>query len=337
MKRALNPIVYPLLALTLILLLNAVLTPGFFELSIRDGRLYGSLIDVLNRSTPVALVCLGMTLVIATGGVDLSVGAVMAIAGAVAAVVISGTPGTAVSWVGGQGSWPVAVITALAVAVLAGVFNGVLVGRFGVQPIIATLILMVAGRGLAQLLTNGQIVTFNDPGLEHLANGSLFALPMPVIVLAFIATAIGLLLRRTALGMFIEATGSNASAARLSGINVGAVKVFVYAVCGLLAGVAGVIGCANIKAADAGTAGLYVELDAILAVAVGGTLLTGGRFSLAASLIGAVMMQALTTTILMHGVSPHATLVAKALIIVAVILLQSPAFRRASGLERGVA
>lgn len=333
MKRAPNPIVYALVTLALILAFNAIQTPGFFTIELRDGRLYGSLIDVLNHAAPVLLLGIGMTLVIATKGVDLSVGAVMAIAGAVAAVLVTDRPGTPLSFLHVSHSVPLIVFFALLAATLAGLFNGVLVGKVGVQPIVATLILMVAGRGVAQLLTNGQIVVFNEPSLENLGTGSLLGLPMPVVIFAVASLAAWLVVRKTALGLFIEASGSNAAAARLAGVASDRVKVAVYAVSGLMAGVAGVIACAYIKGADAGNAGLYLELDAILAVAVGGTSLSGGRFSLAGTVVGAVLMQALTETILTRGVSPHATLVAKAVIIVAVILLQSPEFR--SALKRG--
>jgi simple sugar transport system permease protein len=315
--------VYPLVGLALILLFNAIFTPGFFILEVRDGRLFGSLIDVLNRATPVLLLGIGMTLVIATKGVDLSVGAVMAISGAVAAVLVTDK----LPFLRASQSVPLVVLAALAVAAIAGVFNGVLVGKVGIQPIVATLILMVAGRGVAQMLTGGQIIIFNEPALERIGTGSAFGLPMPFVV--FLATygLVASLVRRSALGLFIEATGSNAEAARLAGVASDRVKVAVYAVSGLMAGIAGVIVCADIRAADANNAGLYMELDAILAVAVGGTSLSGGRFTLAGSVVGAVLIQALTTTILTRGVSPHATLVAKALIIVAIVLLQSPEFR----------
>ncbi len=320
MRRPTHPIVYPLVGLALILLFNAFFTPGFFALELRDGRLYGSLIDVLNRATPVLLLSIGMTLVIATKGVDLSVGATMAIAGAVAALLVTDK----VSFLHVSHSVPLVVLASLLVATVAGLFNGVLVGKVGIQPIVATLILMVAGRGVAQLFTGGQIIIFNNPSLEQFGTGSALGLPMPVVIFIVTFVVIAVTVRKTALGLFIEATGSNAAAARLAGVASDRVKIAVYAVSGLMAGIAGVIACADIRAADASNAGLYLELDAILAVAVGGTSLSGGRFSLLGSVVGAVLMQALTTTILTRGVSPHATLVAKALIIVAVILMQSP-------------
>src|SRR5262245_23434484 len=149
---------WPLLALVALLLFNLLWTPGFFHVELKEGQLYGSLIDVLNRAAPVLLLALGMTLVIATGGVDLSVGAVMAIAGSAAALLIRDH---------GAGL-PLILAVALGAAALAGAWNGLLVAACGVQPIVATLILMVAGRGVAQLLTGGQIITFHHAGFAFL-------------------------------------------------------------------------------------------------------------------------------------------------------------------------
>lgn len=299
------------LALIIVLLFNAFFTPGFMEISVRDGRLYGSLIDILNRAAPVGLLALGMTLVIATGGIDLSVGAVMAIAGTVAANAVS--KGASL----GQAVGP-----ALIAGMLSGSLNGLLVAVLEFQPIVATLLLMVTGRGIAQLLANGQIVTFNNPEFAEIGRGAFWGLPNAVWLLAAFLVAFICLTRFTGIGLFLQATGSNSTAARYVGINTRALKMLVYLLSGLCASVAGLIITADIQAADANNAGLYLELDAILAVSVGGTALAGGRFSLAGSIIGALLMQALTTTILTRGVSPEATLMLKAAIIIAVCLLQ---------------
>lgn len=311
--------------IVLVLLVNAVLTPGFLTVSVRDGRLYGSLVDILNRAAPVGILALGMTLVIATGGVDLSVGAIMAIAGTTAAGLIARPAST--PFQGGKPSPELAVPFGLLAGLLAGSFNGVLVAVFQFQPIVATLLLMVAGRGFAQLLANGQIVTFQESSFAQLGRGAWLSVPTPVWLLLGGLVILGLFTRSTAFGLLLEATGSNPVAAQYVGINARAIKVVVYAVSGLCAALAGLIITADIQAADANNAGLYLELDAILAVAVGGTALTGGRFSLAGSVVGALLMQTLTTTILTHGVSAEVTLVLKALVVVAVCLLQSPEFR----------
>lgn len=312
--------VWPLAALIGLLLFNAITSPEFFAIQIRDGRLFGSLIDILNRGAPVLLLSLGMTLVIATGGVDLSVGAVMAIAGAVAASLISHGQSTVF-----------AIVVALGITVAIGAFNGALVGWLNVQPIVVTLVLMVAGRGVAQLITDGQIITLTDPGFAEIGSGSLIGLPIPFVIFlaAWLVTA--LLTRRTAIGLFIEAVGSSSRASRIAGIVPAKVKLAVYAVSGCMAGLAGLIACADIRAADANNAGLYLELDAILAVCIGGTALTGGRFSLIGSVIGALLMQTLTTTILTRGVSPELTFVAKAILIIAVCLMHSPQLVRKFG------
>jgi galactofuranose transport system permease protein len=308
---------WPLVALGLALLFNAFMTPGFFSFTVRDGRLYGSLIDILNRAAPVMLLALGMTLVIATGGVDLSVGAVMAITGATAALLITK---------GNFGPVPV-VLLSLAAAVAAGLWNGMLVGVFQVPPIVATLILMVSGRGVAQLLTDGQIITFENKAFEFIGRGAVAGLPFTITLLLIVWAAFSFLKSKTALGLFVECTGDNETASRYAGVNTRLVKLAVYAACGLCAGIAGLIVTTDIKAADANNAGLWLELDAILATVIGGTALTGGRFFLAGSLIGAILIQTLTTTILTRGVAVELTLVVKAVVVILVCLLQSEKFR----------
>lgn len=310
-------LVWPLVALALLLAYNLAFTHGFFRIEVRDGRLFGSVIDVFNRAAPVMLLALGMTLVIAIRGVDLSVGAVMAISGAAAAFLI----------VEKSAPLPVLIIVPLMVGLVLGAFNGVLVAYANIQPIVATLILMVAGRGIAQLITNGQILTFDNKGFEFIGGGYLFGLPFTVTIVAAMLLLTALLTRRTALGLFIESVGDNPTASRYAGIKVALVKVAVYAFCAMCAAMAGLIPVSDIKAADSNNAGLYLELDAILAVVIGGTSLDGGRFFLIGSLIGALIIQTLTTTILARGVAPELTLVVKAAVVLVVCLLQSEAFR----------
>jgi len=310
-------LVWPVTGLVLLLLFNLVFTEGFFRVEIRDGRLYGVLIDILNHGSKVMLLALGMALVIATSGVDLSVGAVMAIAGAVAAQLINidGVP------------FPVVVAASLGVALLAGAWNGLLVGAFNVQPIVATLILMVAGRGAAQLITGGQIITFTDPRLTYVGNGSFLGFPFPVLLSLGMLGVTIVLTRKSAVGLFIEAVGDNQKASDYAGVNGATVQFFVYVFSGFCAGLAGLVAASNIKCADANHAGLFLELDAILAVVVGGTALTGGRFYLAGAIVGALFIQTLTTTMYMRNVSADVAPVPKALAILAVCLLQSPRFR----------
>ncbi|WP_139790389.1 ABC transporter permease [Rhizobium rhizosphaerae] len=300
-------------ALAAILILIWFNFPGFFAIEMQNGRLYGSLIDVMNRGAPVALLAVGMTLVIATRGIDLSVGAVMAICGAVAAASsVRGDP------------LAVTLVLSLGIGLLCGLWNGVLVAILNIQPIVATLVLMVAGRGIAQLITEGAILTFNDPGLIFIGSGSLFGLPMPVVLWLVFGIAVALIIRRTALGLLIEATGVNRRAATLSGIQAPAFLIMAYVLSGLCAALAGLIVTADIRGADANNAGLWLELDAILAVVVGGNSLLGGRFSIIASLIGAMIIQAVNTGILLSGFPPEFNLIIKAAIIVLILLIQSP-------------
>ncbi|MEV5409947.1 ABC transporter permease [Thermopolyspora sp. NPDC052614] len=314
---------WPSIALAGLLALNVAFTDGFLGVEMKEGHLYGSLVDIARFGAPLILVALGMTLVIATGGIDLSVGSVVAIAGALACLRISGLPDQ--NAVGGVLS---AVGLALGLAVLLGAWNGVLVAVVGIQPIIATLILMVAGRGLAQLITDGQIITINSVPYKLIGGGYWLTLPFGVLVVAALVALTAFLTRRLALGMFIEAVGGNAEASRLSGIRSRGVLIVVYAFCALCAGVAGLMISSNVSSADGNNAGLWIELDAILAVVIGGTSLSGGRFSLSGTVLGALIIQTLTTTIYSIGVPPETTLLFKALVVTIVCLLQSPAFRR---------
>ncbi|WP_256806306.1 ABC transporter permease [Bradyrhizobium sp. Bra64] len=303
-----------ILALIVILAVDRVVSPQFFDVRLQDGRLFGSLIDVLNRGTPVALLSLGMVLVIATRGIDLSVGAVMAISGAIAAS-LADTHGL-----------PVVLAAALGAGLICGLWNGFLVAVLGMQPIVATLILMVAGRGIAQLITEGRIVTFSSPDLVWLGNGAVLGLPVPIAIAIGMLILTAAVVRGSALGLLIEATGGNARASELAGVGTRAMILAVYVWCGVCAALAGVIAAADIMGADANNAGLWLELDAILAVVIGGTSLFGGRFSLILAVLGALIIQTMNTGILLSGYPPEFNLLVKAVVVLAVLLLQSPKF-----------
>ncbi|QWW69456.1 ABC transporter permease [Rhizobium sp. WYJ-E13] len=305
-----------LIALLVVLLLNFSFFPQFLDVIVQNGRLYGSIIDVLNRGAPVALLAVGMTLVIATKGIDLSVGAIIAICGAVAASSI--VEGNSLAYT---------LALTVVIGLLCGFWNGFLVAILNIQPIIATLVLMVAGRGIAQLITEGAIMTFNDDGLIFLGSGSFAFLPMPVVIWLVVALLVILLVRRTALGMLIEAIGINRRASTLSGVQTPVLLMAVYMLSGLCASIAGIIVAADIKGADANNAGLWLELDAILAVVVGGNSLLGGRFSIIGSLIGAMIIQAVNTGILLSGFPPEFNLIIKAIIIIVILVIQSPAMQ----------
>ena len=322
---------WPVLTLALLLAANAAFNPSFLRLTVREGHLYGSLVDILKGAAPLALVALGMTLVVATRGIDISVGAVVAIAGGVAAWMIGGSLviHDGVSSYVSRFPMPLAIACALGMAMLCGAWNGALVAWVGMQPIIATLVLMVAGRGVAQLITNGQIITVYYAPYFTIGNGYLLGLPVPFLLAAAVFAALLLLVRRTALGLFIEAVGVNPAAAHLAGLPARRITFWAYVCCGLCAGIAGLVVSSTVKSADGNNAGLLLELDAILAVTLGGTSLTGGRFSLAGSAIGALIIQTLTYAIYSAGVPPEVNLVVKAGVVFAVMLLQSPEFRRA--------
>ncbi|HEY0811793.1 MAG TPA: ABC transporter permease [Pseudonocardia sp.] len=313
---------WPVLALVALLVFDAVVVPGFLALRIQDGHLYGSLVDILKNGAPTALIALGMTLVIATRGIDLSVGATVAISGAVACSWIAAAPDPT-----GGGAAVVGVLLALALSLVLGLWNGFLVSVLGIQPIIATLVLMTAGRGLAQLITGGQIITVANPLFAQLGGGFLLGVPVSVVLAAILYGAVAALTRRTALGMLLESVGINPTAARLTGIRAGTITVAVYVFVAFCAGIAGLMISSNVTAADANNAGLWIELDAILAVVIGGTLLTGGRYSIVGTLVGALVLQTLTTTVYTAGIAPEITLVFKAVVIIAVCLLQSPKTR----------
>ncbi|WP_332694171.1 ABC transporter permease [Devosia sp.] len=317
LERLANP---QLLALVAVLLINWLLFPNFFRISWQDGRLFGSVIDVINRGAPVAILAIGMTGVIATKGVDLSVGAIMAVCGAVAAtMVVAGYP------------TPIAVVAALSVGLLCGLWNGFLVAVLDIQPIVATLVLMVAGRGIAQLITEGSIVTFNDPALIFIGTGSFLGFPMAAVIALVLMILVTLLVRRTAIGLFIQAIGVNRAAASLAGIHSRMLLVLVYALSGLCAAIAGIVVAADIRGADANNSGLWLELDAILAVVIGGTSLLGGKFSIPLAVVGALIIQAMNTGILVSGFRPEFNLIVKAGMIILILMLQSPLVGTALG------
>lgn len=309
---------WPLVALAALLVFNLIFTTGFARIEFRDGRLFGTLVDIFQNGAPVMLLAVGMTLVIALGGIDLSVGSVMALSGAVAALLMTEH---------GQ-SVPVGVLAALGVALLVGAINGALVSYASVQPIIVTLVTLVMGRGLAQALTQDQKIRFEIPAFEFIGNGTVLGLPFPIFLVAAVALAVSLLLRRTATGLYLEAMGGNPQAARLCGLRVHVIRLLAFMASALCAGLAGLIAAADIKEADVANAGLYLELDAILAVVLGGTSLTGGRANLVGSLIGATFIQTLTIMLQMRGVITEHTLIIKAIVALSVCYMQTPSFER---------
>ena len=312
----------PVAALLLLLIIGTTVIPHFLRITWFEGHLSGTLIDILNRAAPLMLVSIGMMLVIAARGLDISVGAIVAITGAVAAQIIGDSTNVTGTYLLIE-----SIAGALGVAALCGLWNGLLVVKTGMQPIIATLILMVAGRGIAQLITGGQIITIYYSPYFYIGNGYLLGLPFALFIALLTAIALHVLLTRTALGLFIRAIGFNPVAAHVAGVRSRLITTCLYVFCGLTAGLAGLIISSNVKSADGNNAGQLMELDAILAVTLGGTTLNGGRFTVMGTVLGALIIQTLTSMIYSSGLPPQVNLAVKAVLVFAVMLLQSAEFR----------
>jgi ribose/xylose/arabinose/galactoside ABC-type transport system permease subunit len=285
-------------------LYNAVATPYFLT--------YQSLVvNQLRQAVPVAIVALGMALVISTGGIDLSVGSVMAIAGQVGALLIVNGSSAYVGWT-----------AALLVGVACGLFNGVLVARYGVQPIIATLILLIAGRGIAQLVTGGNLQNFDDPLFQFFGFGRVAGLPAQIAVCAVVAAVVAAVLRWTTLGRYVVAVGGNENSARLAGVPVARTKLLVYVTSGVLAALVGLIVVGVNSSSDANNVGLNMELAAIAAVAVAGVPLTGGRMTVVGTLVGALTLKLLENTLVAHGISRDIALIIQGAVIILALYVQ---------------
>jgi ribose/xylose/arabinose/galactoside ABC-type transport system permease subunit len=323
-----NKLFFPIAALALILLFDLIFIPNFFHIAFQQGHLYGSLIDILRNSTPVIALAIGMTLVIATGGIDLSVGAIMAIVSSVAALLMNPfVLGTTLQAIKNDPTYSyspfwLVLLLPLVVATICGLWNGLLVAYGKIQPMVATLILMISGRGIAQLITNSQKIQIFYAPFVYIGNGWLL-IPFSVFIVAALYALAWFLTRRTSIGLFIESVGINARSSLFSGIGEKKIKLFAYGFCGFCAGFAGLIGTSNISTSNATSMGLNLELDAILAVVIGGTLLSGGRFSLLASIIGALVMQAVTTSMYAIGVSANSLTAVKGVVVILLILLYS--------------
>ncbi|HEV2109698.1 MAG TPA: ABC transporter permease [Thermomicrobiales bacterium] len=300
-----------LAALLLLVLFNALFTARF--LTVTSMRVN------LTQVATITIVAVGMTFVIATGGIDLSVGSLMAISGAIAPKIFLSDRFPFDAPVLGVA---LAIVVPVLAAGLGGSFNGVMVAWFRIQPIIATLVLFLAGRGIAQVITGGALVSFREPSFQYLGMGRPLGIPFQVILMVVIVAIAAWVLRSTIFGRYVLATGDNEPAAWLAGVPVRRVKLVVYTVSGLLAGLAGLISIAINSSSDANQDGQLMELDAIAAVAVGGTPLTGGQASIVGTLIGALIIQLLRYTLLSHGVSDAAARVVTAVAIVLAVLLQ---------------
>jgi galactofuranose transport system permease protein len=300
-----------LLAVVLIVAFNAIFTPNFLSPQTLSVN--------LTQVCTIVIVATGMTLVIASGGIDLSVGSLMAISGALAPMIFMGKIVAVDNLAIGVAA---AIVVSTGCTGMLGLFNGWLVSRFNIQPIVATLVLFISGRGIAQVLTNGHLQTFHVADFQWIGLGKVSGVPVPVIIMAVLVAAAAWLVRRTVFGRSLLAVGGNPNAAELSGLPIQRVKAAVYAISGLCAGVAGLVVIAINSASDANLVGMGMELDAIAAVAVGGTPLNGGHARIVGTFWGALTIQLVRFTLLANGVPDAAALIVKAAIIGFAVWLQ---------------
>ncbi len=327
-KLAKSQLIVPLFALLLIIIFNLIRDAGFFTLTVTTNNagntvLSGNVISILNGASELAVLAIGMTLVTScTKGQDISVGAASAIAGSVFVRVLREHEVT----------WPIILVAFLAsciVAILFGAFNGTLVSVFKIQPMIATLILFTAGRPIAYWINGGATPTVDSPLLTYI--GSFIPgipIPTPILIVIVFGVLVALILRFTNLGLYTQAVGINEKSARLNGINSVAMKMLSFMMLGVCVSIAGCIGVSRIGLINHETILLDIEMDAILAVAIGGNSLSGGKFSLAGSVIGAYIIQALTITLYAMKVSSTAVKAYKAIVIIAIVVLGSPIVKK---------
>ena len=327
-----QPLFLPLVCVLLVLAINVVadIAQGnafysFFKTGIENGVLSGRLISILNRGSEVAILAIGMTLVVsASAGTDISVGSVMSLCASFCCMLVAGYGVSSVSDPS-EFAMPLAVglTGALLMGCLCGAFNGTLVAYLNIQPMVATLILWSAARAVGLLLCNNLIVYVRTPAYG-VFGGYIGPIPTPIIIAALCILVVSIVLKQTAMGMYIQSVGINKRASRIAGLNSKRIIFACYLLCGLCAGIAGIVNSSRITSADSNNIGLNMELDAILAVALGGNSLGGGRFNLAGSIIGAYTIQAITTTMYNLGVSSAVTPVFKAVVVIVIVAIQAP-------------
>lgn len=318
---------FPIFCMILVLLINLLKSPDFFSIAVNNGVLYGRIIDILNRGSEIAILAVGQTLVIAvSAGTDISVGSVMSLSSCFCCMLLAGYGVNSTSTL--VMPMAVGILGGILMGGVCGAFNGTLVSKLKIQPMVATLILFTAARAVGLLLCNNQITYIRYEPYKFIGN-FIPGVPIPTAIFVTIAViaVVSLLLKKSSLGLYIQSVGINGRAARISGINSERICFLCYVICGLCAGVAGIVASSRIYSADSNSIGLNYELDAILAVALGGNSLAGGKFNMAGSIIGAYTIQAITTTLLAMGVSTDQAPVIKAIIVILIVVLQSPAFK----------
>lgn len=321
----------PIAALFILVIFNLIADPSFFAITLSQNSagnpvLSGYLITILDNASELAILAIGMTLVTAaSGGQDISVGAGIALAGSVVLRVLCGESSRPETL---QAPIIVAFLVACVVAMLFGSFNGILVAYFKIQPMVATLILFTAGRSIAAWINNNELPIINDPSFGYFGNfipGIPIPTPIFIAVICMIITA--LVLKFTKIGLYTQSVGINAKSARLNGINPEFIKFITYVILGLCVAVAGFIKVSRISSINYSVIAKDIEMDAILAVALGGNALSGGKFNMAASILGAYVIQFLTTTLYKFEVNASALPAYKAVVVIILVVLSAPVVR----------
>lgn len=318
----------PIAALLILIVFNLIMDPSFFQVSLvtnsaGDKVLSGSLVTIMNNASELVILAIGMTLVTAaSGGQDISVGATIAIAGSVMLRILCGGEARPAEM---QAPIIVAFLVACVVSMIFGAFNGALVAYFKIQPMVATLILFTAGRSIAAWINNNTLPVINDPVFAYAGN---FIPGIPIPTPVFIAIAcmiiIALVLKFTNLGLYVQSVGINANSSRLNGINPAFIKFITYVILGLCVAAAGYIKVSRISSINYSVIAKDIEMDAILAVALGGNALSGGKFNMAASILGAYVIQFLTTTLYAFDIPSDALPAYKAVVVIVLVVLSAP-------------
>ena len=321
----------PIAALLILAVFNLIADPSFFKItmgvsSTGDPVLSGYLITILDYGSELASLAIGMTLVTAaSGGQDISVGAAIAIAGSVILRVLCGTNSRPEEL---QTSVFVAFIAACLVAMLFGAFNGILVAHFKIQPMVATLILYTAGRSIAAWINNNELPIISDPTFGYYG-GFIPGIPSPTpfFIAVICVVIIALVLKFTNLGLYTHAVGINEKSSRLNGLNPVFIKFLSFVILGLCVAVVGLIKVSRFSTINYSVIAKDIEMDAILAVALGGNALSGGKFNMAASILGAYVIQFLTTTLYKFDVQSDALPAYKAVVVIILVVLSAPSVR----------
>ncbi|MCQ2610687.1 MAG: ABC transporter permease [Treponema sp.] len=327
-----NQLFIPLAALLILVLFNLIADPSFFKIAYKansDGFMVfsGYLITILDNASELVILAIGMTLVTAaSGGQDISVGAVIAIAGSVVLRVLCGTdprPETL------QAPIIVAFLVCCVVSMAFGAFNGILVSYFKIQPMVATLILFTAGRSIAAWINHNNLPIISEPSFGWFGNYiPHIPFPTPIFIAIVFIIITMLVLKYTNIGLYTQSVGINANSSRLNGINPQMIKFLTYVIMGLCVAIAGFIKVCRISTINYSVVAKDIEMDAILAVALGGNALSGGKFNMWASILGAFVIQFLTTTLFKFDVASEALPAYKAIVVIILVVLSAPIVRQ---------